>query len=131
MSSPNDNTSSPNGPIIGGVVGGLLGVGLVVGAVWFFMRRRRRRAAASAAMAPLPSSDRDIAGYDPAVSQNYQHYAIELNNSSVPYWKKQPGVGHGPYEMGVEHKPQETVMQNGPVEMGTETSRPQELPARL
>lgn len=71
------------------------------------------------AMAPLPSSDRANDGYDPPVSQNYQHYAIELNNSSVPHQKQHLGIGHGPYEMGVEYKP----------ELGTE-NRPQELPAR-
>lgn len=68
---------------------------------------------------PLPSSDRANDDYDPPVSQNYQHYAIELNNSSVPYHKQRLGTGHGPYEMGVEHK----------LELGTE-NRPQELPAR-
>lgn len=71
------------------------------------------------AMAPLPPCDRANDGYSPPVSQNYQHYAIELNNSSVPYHKQQLGVGDGPYEMGVEYKP----------ELGTE-SRPQEFPAR-
>lgn len=116
----NDGASSSNGPIIGGVVGGVLGVGLALGAIWFFIRRRRRRrAAATMAMAPLPSSDRANDGYDPPVSQNYQHYAIELNNSSVPHQKQQLGIGNGPYEMGADYKP----------ELGTE-SMPQELPAR-
>lgn len=120
----NDDASSSNGPIIGGVVGGVLGVGLALGAIWFFARRRRRqRAAAAMHMAPLPSSYRANDGHDPAVSQNYQHYAIELNNSSVPYQKQRLGIGHGPYEMGVEHK------EDRPLELGTE-DRPQELPAR-
>lgn len=104
-------------------MGGVLGAALAVGAVWFFVRRRRRRrrwAAASKSMAPLPSSDRDVAGYDPAVSQNYQHYAIELNDSSVPYQK---GMANGPYEMDADH------LDNRRLEMGTENT-PQELPAR-
>lgn len=103
-------------------MGGVVGAALAVGAVWFFVRRRRRRRrmAASKAMAPLPSSDRDVAGYDPAVSQNYQHYAIELNDSSVPYQK---GMAHGPYEMGADD------LNNHRLEMGTENT-PQELPAR-
>lgn len=103
-------------------MGGVLGVGLALGAIWFFIRRRRRQRAAAAtmAMAPVPSSDRANDGYNPVVSQNYQHYAIELNNSSVPYHKQQLGIGHGPYE---------TLLEDRPVELGTE-SRPQELPAR-
>lgn len=106
-------------------MGGVLGVGLAVGAVWFFVRRRRRRrrAAASMAKAPLQSSDRDVAGYDPAVSQNYQHYAIELNDGSVPYQKQEPVMAHGPFEMGAEN------LDNRRLEMGTENT-PQELPAR-
>ena len=76
------------------------------------------------------SSDRNTSGYDPVVSQNYQHYAIELNNRSVPYHKQQQSaLSHGPYEMGVEHKLHETLLENGPLEMGTE-NRPHELPAR-
>lgn len=74
-------------------------------------------------MVPLPSSDRANDGHDPAVSQNSQNCAIELNNSSVPYHKQLLGIGHGPYEMGVEHK------EDRPLELGTE-NRPQELPAR-
>lgn len=101
-------------------MGGVLGIALAVGGVWFFMRRRRR-VAPSMAMAPLPSSDREIAGYDPAVSQNYQHYAIELNDSSVPYQKQQPGMGHGPYEMG--------VADNHPLEMAADNTS-KESPAR-
>lgn len=114
-------------------MGGVLGVCLAVGAAWYFVRRRRRqRAAATMATAPLRSSDRDTAGYDPAVSQNYQHYAIELNNSSVPYQKEQPATGYGPYEMAVEHKPHETQLESGPLELGTENeNKPQELPTRL
>lgn len=79
------------------------------------------------ATVPLPSGDRAHDGYDPPVSQNYQHYAIELNNNSVPHphHKQRLGIGHGPYEMGVENKP----LEDRPLELGTET-RPQELPAR-
>lgn len=83
------------------------------------------------AMAPLPSSGRASDSYDPPVSQNYQHYAIELNNSSVPYHKQRLGIGHGPYEMGVEHKPRETLLEDRPLELGTENeNRPQEMPTR-
>lgn len=103
-------------------MGGVSGIVLAVGGVWFFVRRRRR-VAPSMAMAPLPSSDRDIAGYDPAVSQNYQHYAIELNDSSVPYRKQQPAVDHGPYEMPVG------VADDRPLEMGAENTT-KESPAR-
>lgn len=78
-------------------------------------------------MAALPSSNRDVASYDPGASQNYQHYAIELNDGSVPYQKQKLGMGHGPYEMPVEHQPQE--LDNDASAMGTH-NQPQELPTR-
>ncbi|KAG8158440.1 hypothetical protein KVR01_011562 [Diaporthe batatas] len=129
---PHPDNKSSNGPIIGGVVGGVLGLSLVAGAVWFFVRRlrRQRRAAALTDKAALPPSNGDISSYDPSVSQNYQHYAIELDHVGSPYQHhmQQGAPGYGTHEMPVPYQSHDTLLWNSPMEMGIENN-PQELHA--
>ncbi|KAL0577229.1 hypothetical protein V5O48_004747 [Marasmius crinis-equi] len=42
-SNPSASGSVPKGAIAGGVVGGVLGLGLIIGGVWFYTRSRKRR----------------------------------------------------------------------------------------
>lgn len=121
-----EEASTLDGPVFVGVVGGALGAGVVAGLVWYLLRRwRRRQPRAPGRPTPLLpnhsyTSDNQSDGYDPNVSQNYQHYAIELNSTG-------PGSLAKPHRTVLYGEPQEMVVAERPQEMVVE-DRPQELP---
>ncbi|KAF3183570.1 hypothetical protein TWF751_004331 [Orbilia oligospora] len=53
----NDDDSTPIGPIVGGVVGGVAVIGAIA-AFWFFRRRKQQKAIAGAVGGDLPSDDK-------------------------------------------------------------------------
>ncbi|KAI5462221.1 hypothetical protein BGZ63DRAFT_423508 [Mariannaea sp. PMI_226] len=72
----NDHKKSNVGPIVGGVVGGIGGLALIAGAVWFFLRSKKKKEAAAAAAATTTTTP---PAYQP------------------PPMQQQPGTGPGGY----------------------------------
>lgn len=126
-----------DGPIFVGVLGGVLGAGVVAGGFWYLLRWRRRRRQQQQQQraldkpAPPPSrlsytSGDQSDGFDPNVSQNYQHYPIELGQGA-PAKPHHVVIRGGRQEMFVTERPQETGVTERPQEL-VSGSGPQELP---
>jgi hypothetical protein len=121
--SPGVPTETPEPPkshagvIAGGVVGGVAGLGLIAGALYYFLRRQKRYQGVARSEAAAANADTEYKGHDLGPVQEADGRAVVAEADANHFIREAPGSEGVRHADGTYYKPDNAARNSGVYEM--------------